>query len=664
MQLLQINVIASFGMNKILLIAFLLLLLSLSMFSQQYTSASRKAIKNYEKASYEFKQSHYDEALKLVNEAINDDNKFIEAFLLQAEIFHSLKKYESEMQAFENALAIDRNFFPKGFIFLAELQLRYGKYSEALKNCIEFLSFEKQSENLKIKAERIKKAAIFGNFQVLNPVAFSPHNLGNSVNTQFNDYWPSLTVDESQLFTTVRIPDNQAISNYREDLYVSYNESVSFTDSTSCNWTKSKALPPPLTTLGNEGACSVSADGRILFFTRCTCPDGLEKCCDIYYSVKQGNTWSEAAKLPGFLNSESWDAQPSISSDGTELYFASNRKGGFGGQDIWVSKLNLETGNWEKPQNLGDSINTTGDEMSPFIHPDNQTLYFSSDNWQGMGGLDLFLSRKNEDGKWRTPLNMGYPINTFGNEIGLITNSRGNLAYFSSNRESSNNLDIYTFELPQIIRPIPVKYIKGKVIDAQTKKPLQAKFSFIDEKSSKEIISSYSNAYNGDFFISLPINCNYLLNVQRSNYLFYSSNFLLQEDKNSLSPLVLTVELQPIKIGETIILRNIFFKTASYELLDKSNFELDKLFKLLSENQSIAKVEIRGHTDNEGTEKYNLELSENRAKSVYNYLINRGIDKERMVYKGYGFQVPIANNATEEGKALNRRTEFKIVEFK
>jgi len=650
-------------MNKILLVAFFILLLSLSVFSQQYTSASRKAIKNYEKAISEFKQAHYDASLISVNDAINEDSQFIEAYLLQAEIFHSLKKYELEMEAFEKAIAIDRNFFPKSFIFLAELQLRHGKYSEALKNSIEFLAFQKNTESLIKKAELIKRDALFGNFHVQNPVAFNPQNLGNTVNTEYNDYWPSLTVDETQLFITVRIPDNQAISKYREDLYVSYNESAFFTDSACGKWTKSKVLPAPLTTSGNEGACSVSADGRILFFTRCTCPDGLEKCCDIYYSVKQGNTWSEAQKMPGFLNSESWDAQPSISSDGTELYFASSRKGGFGGQDIWVSKLNLETGNWGKPINLGDSINTSGDEMSPFIHPDNQTLYFSSDFWQGMGGLDLFLSRKNENGNWITPQNMGYPINTYRDEIGLITNSRGNLAYFSSNR-MANDLDIYTFELPLTIRPIPVKYIKGIVIDAQTRKPLQAKFSFIDEKTNIQLISSYSDYSSGEFFISLPINYNYLLNVQRSNYLFYSSNFLLQENKNSLNPLILTVELQPIKIGETIVLKNIFFKTASYELLDKSNYELDKLYHLLLENESISKVEISGHTDNEGTEKYNLELSENRAKSVYNYLINRGISKERLTFKGYGYQVPVADNATQEGRALNRRTEFKILNCK
>ncbi len=649
-------------MKNILLLAFFWFLLSQSN-AQNYSSQSKKAIKLYESALSEINNGNLENALVFTQKAIFQDPAFIEVYLLEAEIFHTQKKYENEIEAFQKVIDINRAFFPKIFLFLAELQLNMGKYNEAEKNINEFLTFEQKNQNLLEKALFLKKKAEFGNKQIQNPVDFKPVHLGKNVNTEFNDYWPSLTVDETQLFTTVKLHDKESVSSFKEDIYVSYNESVFYSDTLQTQWTKAKPLPPPFTTLGNEGACSISADGRILFFTRCTCADGLEKCCDIYYSVKQLNTWSEARKVPGLLNSEAWDAQPSISSTGTELYFASARKGGFGGQDIWVSKLNLETGLWQIPENLGDSINTKGNEMSPFIHPDNQTLYFASDNWLGMGKLDLFLSRKNENGKWTTPLNLGFPINTHKDDIGLITNSRGNLAYFASNRLNSD-LDIFTFLLPEKIKPIPVKYIKGRVIDAKTKKTLQAKFSFIDPEKNQLLITSYSDAFTGEFFISLPVNKDYLLTVQRDKYLFYSSNFILKTEIDKMKPHILTVELQPIQIGESIILKNIFFQTASFELLEKSNYELNKLFQFLTENETITKIEIAGHTDNEGTKTYNIELSENRAKAVYNYLINKGIAKERLTYKGYGFDVPISENTTPEGKALNRRTEFKILNIK
>lgn len=650
-------------MQKLSSVILIILFFALSLNAQEYSSTSRKAIKNYEKALQYLRQRQYSESLDFLIKAQEADNTFVEVYLLRAEIYRTQKKTEDEINSYKKAIEVNPEFYPKVYFFLAEAELKRGEYTQAKTNIELFLNSSVKKDYLIKKAKDLQKRAAFGEYQKQHPVNFSPINLGKAVNTPYNDYWPSLTVDEKQLFTTVRIPDDKKFAKYREDIYVSYNESTFFTDTVDSDWTQAHVLPAPLATKGNEGACSVSADGKILFFTRCTCPNGFEKCCDIYYSVKHATGWSKAQRIPGYVNSGAWEAQPSISSSGTELYFTSNRIGGAGKQDIWKSTLELETGKWGKPINLGDSINTPGNEMSPFIHPDNQTLYFASDYWPGMGGYDLFISRKRNN-QWTKPVNLGYPINSHLDESGLIVNSKGTLAYYASDKQEKNNLDIYNFALPEKHRPIPVKYIKGKVIDAKTKKALQAKFSFIDDESARELITSYSDAYSGEFFISLPVNSNYLLNVERTKYLFYSSNFFLKEDKNRLNPLVLTVELVPIELEEIILLKNIFFETASYKLLPKSNFELNKLYELLKNNENILKIEIRGHTDNEGTKEYNQTLSENRAKAVYKYLINKGVDKERLTYKGFGLSKPIADNATKEGRAKNRRTEFKITKIK
>jgi outer membrane protein OmpA-like peptidoglycan-associated protein len=309
--------------------------------------------------------------------------------------------------------------------------------------------------------------------------------------------------------------------------------------------------------------------------------------------------------------------------------------------------------------NLGDTINTSDNEMSPYIHPDNQTLFFSSDGHPGMGGFDLFRVKKHDDGTWDQPENLGYPINTHGDEIGLIVNAKGDKAYFSSDRLSESGKDIYEFELYIEARPQPVSYMTGKVFDIETGKPLTAKFELIDIKSANVVMEAFSGK-DGSFLVCIPTNKDYALNVSKEGFLFFSEHFSLSGIHEAVNPYHRDVPLSPIITGQKSVLRNVFFEYNSFRLRDKSRVELNKLVEFLSLNSGVI-MEIGGHTDNIGDKAYNITLSENRAKAVYKYLIEHQIDKKRLSFKGYGMSQPVDDNSTPEGRARNRRTEMKVI---
>jgi outer membrane protein OmpA-like peptidoglycan-associated protein len=411
----------------------------------------------------------------------------------------------------------------------------------------------------------------------------------------------------------------------------------------------------------NEGAQSISPDGKYLFFTGCNRPDGLGRC-DIYVSRKEGNDWGKAINLGKIINTDYWESQPSISPDGSALYFVSNRPGGIGGYDIWKSNLTNE-GKWMEPVNLGPQINTPYDENTPFIHADGKTLYFSSNGWPGFGDKDIFLSRITNDGQFSTPVNLGYPINTYNEEIGLIVTADGTEGLFSSNIKDGGfgDLDIYHFKLPEKVKPLPITYVKGIVRDRETKELLEANVLVIDLKTNNPVFNDYTSKETGDFLAVMPIGSEYSFNVEAEGYLFNSQNFQLAK-ANSNKPYELEILLDKIKVGNNVTLYNIFFDTNKYELLPTSKIELDILIELLTSHPSLC-IEIQGHTDDVGENKINETLSENRAKAVFDFLITNGIDKKRLTFKGYGETKPRSDNATEEGRKQNRRTEFIITKI-
>jgi len=362
------------------------------------------------------------------------------------------------------------------------------------------------------------------------------------------------------------------------------------------------------------------------------------------------------------VNTDAWESQPSLSADGQTIYFVRGYPTASGNkeQDIYVAKRNTD-GSWGGAVRLPRTVNSRGKEESAHIHPDGKTLYFSSNGHVGMGGLDIFVSQKMSDGEWTEPVNLGYPINTHKDENSLLVSPNGEIAYFASSREDGlGNLDMYSFVLPKEVRPTPVTFAQGLVIDAETKKPVEALLRLSDVSSQSLTSQLKSDAVTGEFLIALPAGNTYALSVTAEGYLFHSEKFSLAENKTN-EPYALTVELQKIKEGSAIVLQNIFFDLDKDEMKIESLSELKELAEFLETNPDL-RIEISGHTDNQGTADYSEDLSLRRANAVKNYLVEReGIATDRLETKGYGASQPIASNDTEEGRAKNRRTEFKVL---
>ncbi len=630
-------------MKRLVHLVILLLAFQVGLSQTKYTSNNRNAIKSYEKARSLLDLNEFEQASTELKSAIKQDEKFVEAYLLLADVYRVTFNYLNAKEAYKQAFKIDPNFAPERYYFFAESELKTGDYEQALTH----YKLYKNQGNPSIQrielADKYIKDCEFAIEAVKNPVPFKPENLGPNVNTADQEYLAALTTDESTLIFTRQI-------NRNEDFYRSYKDGES--------WTKATFLSNNINTPSyNEGAQCLSPDGQFLFFTGCNRPDGLGRC-DIYVSQKEGEGWSKPVNLGFPINTKGWESQPSLSADGRTLYFVSDRRGGYGSYDIWKSEIG-DDGKWAMPVNLGPNINTSYDEQSPFIHPDNQTLYFSSNGWVGLGNKDLFISRLDTTGNWALPQNLGYPINTYGEESGLTINASATKAYFSSdNFDGYGGFDIYSFPLPEKIRPIAVNYVKGVVFDAETKAKLGALVDIIDLKDDKTLHISYSDKIDGTFLTTLSTGKEYSINVSKDGYLFYSENFSIE--KNQIGkPIILEVPLQKIAVGKKVVLKNIFFDSNKFDLKTASKAELKKLIEFLKENAKTA-IEISGHTDDIGNDQSNLTLSQNRSKAVYNYLVTYGIDGKRLTFKGYGESTPIADNDTEEGRANNRRTEFII----
>jgi outer membrane protein OmpA-like peptidoglycan-associated protein/tetratricopeptide (TPR) repeat protein len=622
---------------------------------QQFTSTNKKAVKMFLEAADLYSSRDYEKALFAVNKAISEDPAFTEAYILQGDIKADKREIRDAIASYRKAVQSAPEFAPNLYYILGNNELSIGLYKEAKSDYLKYLDFRDIPKPKQDKAVAALYQCDFGIRAVDNPVPFDLLNLGEMINTQYDEYINAVTSDEQRIYFTRKIPRNTETTDQAND----YEEDFFFSVRKDSAWSLANNLGPPINTHGNEGAISISPDGQYLFFAACNRNDGYGSC-DLYWSKRAGEKWMVPENLGPVVNSESWDSQPSFSSDGKTLYFASKRPGGKGISDIWKTELQPGEG-WSIPVNLGDSINTRDAEMAPFIHPDDQTLYFSSKGHQGMGGFDLFYSRKDPDGKWKKPVNLGYPINTYSDELTLVVNAAGDLAYISSDKAGGKGRqDIYCFKLYKEAQPVKATFFKGIVYDKSSKQRLGAGFELVDLSTGKTVIRSASDPATGEFLVALPANRNYAVNVSKPGYLFYSDLFELAGESSKAKPFIKDIPLQPISIGETVVLKNIFFDTDKSDLRSESMIELDKLVTLLKNNAKM-KIEISGHTDNAGTPAYNLTLSQNRAKAVYDYLLQNGIPAARLTYAGYGLTKPVDSNDTEEGRAKNRRTEFKVL---
>jgi outer membrane protein OmpA-like peptidoglycan-associated protein len=634
-------------MKKIIL-SIALLMCSLTIFSQKLSSDDPKALKNYKEGIKLYENYENINAIKKFKKAIELDPQFIEAYLITAQVYSDIEMYDSSIVYYKKAIDIDKDFFPNAYMIIAKLSYLTGKYSDAAIYQELYYNHPKLSDFQKLKAE-LDLNLYRGALDLYNnPVPFTPINLGDNVNSIYSEYSPALTIDDSTIIFTRKIPSIDK-NREQEDFFQSHKLK-------NGQWTKAEPLQGELNTLNNEGAHTISADGKVIYFTACNRSDGYGSC-DIYRSYKKGNVWTKAENVKE-LNSESWDSQPTLSADGKTIYFSSARSGNM---DIYESQLS-NNGKWNKPTRLPNNINTAKSELTPFIHPDGKTLFFASDGHGGMGKYDIFYSKKINDTLWSDPINIGYPINTNKDDAFLFVNAKGDKAFFASEMAGGyGGYDIYMFDFPQNIITNPVTYFKGLVLDITNNKPvINAVAELISLRDGLSKVKVKTD-YDGTFTLPLPTGEIYALNVSADNYLFYSEHIELLEARDSLHPFIKYIFLKPIQKNQTMVLNNILFDFDKATLKPESYIELEKLYKFLSENPNLI-IEIGGHTDNIGTKEYNQILSEKRAKAVYDYLISKNINANRLKYKGYGDTMPIADNSTEEGRQLNRRTEIKILD--
>ncbi len=647
------------------IVLFLISVCCINAFSQDYSIKSKKAIEAFENAQHSYASNKFDEAITFLNVAIKKEDRFIEAYLLKADIFFNQKKYEQEVLALENAIAIDSLFFVPALFNMGVAKYNTGQYDDVEKWMALYKS-NNRSKRSRLNPDHWVEKAKFAKEAIVKPIYIEPVNLGEAVNSELDEYWPSLSADGETMIFTVLVPNDPLVTdvkgltknaiNFREDFYVSTNDGQ--------DWQAREAVTS-INTTSNEGAQSLSADGNWMFFTACG-RSGGKGSCDIWFSKREADGWSKPTNLGAPVNTPFWESQPSFSADGRTLYFVSSRPGGEGKKDIWQATIvgfKMDgTPFFGNVVNLGKNINTELDENSPFIHHDNRTLYFASEGWPGMGAMDLFLSRKDEGNQWTRPTNLGYPLNTENDEIGLVINAKGDLGYFSSDGlNERDDKDIYQFTIPQKIRPQSVTYIKGKVFDKDSREWLLADIRVNALPEGDLSVATTTASHSGEFLFCLPGGGDYVLNIQKEGYLFYSDNFKVSPTASIDKPQILDVYLSKIKEGERFVLRNVFYETDSYVLKEASHVELEYVVKLLKINPEL-RVEIGGHTDNIGTQSYNKELSQKRAKSVYDFLLEKGIGAHQLSYKGYGFAQPLQSNQTEEGLAQNRRTELKVIE--
>jgi outer membrane protein OmpA-like peptidoglycan-associated protein len=608
-------------------------------------AVNKKASAVYTQALEMLQNDERREVIPVLQKAIQLDAKFVDAYLSLGGVYGDLKDYANSVASYEKAISMDSIYTKYYLVYYAQNLAGLGRFNDALNAVNKFLTIERLSDKSRNNALHWKScygfAIQYAASHTNTNYEFAPVNLGDNINSPTSEYYPSFTIDDSILVFTRR---GEGI---RED----FVESIL----TSTGYSKAEIIKGDINNEPSKGGINISQDGDWLLFAGNFAGQGFGNF-DLYISYNTPTGWSEPTNLGANINTEFWESSPSLSPDKNALYFSSDRPGGYGGKDLYVSyRVN---GKWLPAENMGPDINTGGNELAPFIHADNQTLYYTSDGLPGYGGTDIYVIRKTGNKIWGKPENLGYPINTIENEGSLFVAADGVTAYYASDRaDTKGYLDLYKFTLKQDVRPTKTLYVKGYVTDAKTQKGLPCAVE-LSVDSSQQVLSNVQTDETGFYFITLPVGRNYTFTVNRKGYLFYSDVFNLA-DKQSDSTYEKNIALEPVELNATVRMKNIQFATKSFQLEPVSMIELNKLIQLMNDNPSV-KIQVNGYTDNVGNDADNLKLSENRSKAVVDFLISKGIDAKRMTWKGFGKTYPIADNATEEGRALNRRTEFVI----
>ena len=600
-------------------------------------SRSKKAIALFEQAKALDHVGNWYRSLDLLKQALAKDNSFDEAILLTHQVLIKrgfwrqadslFQKLESKVEPkFKNRMLLDGAFY----------NYSEGNYERAseLKGQIDgkVTSIDHRLYEL------VKESIDYAKVEKERPRAIEFMELSYPLNNQPMQYFPSITSTDILVFT-VRKKGGRGDENI---FYATWQDG---------EWSKPMSISEKINTDRNEGTASISADGRTLVFTGCNKPGGVGSC-DLYISEKTDEDWSRPRLLSEAVNTLYWESQPSLSQDGRQLYFVSKRPDGIGGQDIWWSiKI---AGEWQPAINLGETINTSFDDCSPYIHPDGRTLFFASRGRVGFGGYDLYTSTKTAPQQWAEPRNLGYPINNHRNQVGYTISSDG-WAYYSDN-EGDRETKLYRFKMPPDLLPDEALFtLSGLVADADSKKPLSAEVIVADIATDSTMLITRSGSALGQFKLLMDRNDNAYLYIKKKGYL------LFRADMRDLYRTGTDAEilLKPLKVGDKVILKNILFEFNSDVLDQKATQELDLAASFILDNPEVT-VEIAGHTDDQGEESYNLKLSKSRAASVYDYFLKKGIPKENLVFEGYGESQPVVSSSDSISASLNRRIELII----
>ncbi|HPZ36407.1 MAG TPA: OmpA family protein [Bacteroidales bacterium] len=607
----------------------------------------------------ESQKLYFSEATDILR-SLNDKEEYpiVNYYLALTYIYKPDNNFTLAEQYLKKVIDACPDEIPEAYFHLGKLAYTTNQKCDAINYFKKFLTYQGDFDTLFTEAKMLMKWSEEICELINNPVPFNP-KIVKGISSQLDDYLVSLSPDNEIAYYTRKTKDYQ-ISGYKsepafqEKFYYSYRIADNVFDN-------GKEMPYPFNRNENEGGATITGNNKELIYTVCkmvTSPRQYYNC-DLYSSKNIKGYWTDIVPLERVNRPDTWESMPSVTADGKELYFVSNRPGGVGGYDIYKS-FKDENGEWSEPINVGEPINTPGDEKSPFIHTDTRTLYFSSNGHPGMGGYDIYYVKLNDNNEKPEVKNIGYPINTENDEMGFIVSIDGKYGYFSSNNiknESIGGMDFYYFPLYNEAKPEEVILIKGNLKSEDTTKPIKATVQ-IKSMESKHITFIPVDE-DGDYVASLLKNEDYLLTIKGED-IVYQSTYVAAKDSITAPVIKLEMEVQPIEVGKHYRLHNIYFAFNSADILANSQKVLDEFIVFLNDHPTL-QISIEGHTDNVGSDEFNLILSENRAKAVYNYLVNNGIDANRLQYKGFGESSPIATNETEEGRAMNRRTEFVIL---
>ncbi|MCE2495369.1 MAG: PD40 domain-containing protein [Flavobacteriales bacterium] len=614
---------------------------------------SKKAEKLYEEGKEELLAGHPMAAQTLFLEALQKEERYPQARYYLGEISWRLKKYNIARQHLELAIedCPDINWETYHHLGMFALQnydypLAERYFEKALK-----LSFE-------YKADRDETADLLGStknlaFLMNNPVPYDPKSVPG-ISTPGDEYLAIISPDGSQAYYTRRYQKKE-----KTMLTATYVEEFTRSMKQGDRWMPGETLPFPFNQGDNEGGPSITANNNELYFTVCSPTGNGQNNCDIYWSLRDDGFWTEIRPVENVNLPNAWDSQPSVTANGDVLFFTSNCGDGQGGLDLWRSDRQ-EDGSWGAPYNLGPKINTPGDEKSPFIHSDSRTLYFASEGHLGFGGFDIFYSQERSD-DWDHPKNIGYPINTEQDEVGLFVSLDGATAYFASNElKSIGGWDVYSFNLPTTARPDKVMLLTGNLSDEFSEPVREARIE-IKNLETKEI-QTFKTDSDGRYaaVVRRPKDEDLIVTVKKEGYAFQSEFIAADEEMEDIEEV--NMDIRPIEVGGEYEINDINFATNSFELNTRSRLIVDEFAAFLLENPTVH-VSIEGHTDNVGNSSDNMTLSKNRAEAVYLELIEQGVQAVRLDYKGFGSTKPVADNSTESGRAKNRRTVFRILNF-